>query len=79
MTSSVTFCLVTVCAPPVWTRRELDVLGLVAEGLSNAETAERLAVSPETVKAYLRTIRSKLGVRNRIEAVNVARRSGLPQ
>ncbi|OHV34786.1 MULTISPECIES: LuxR C-terminal-related transcriptional regulator [Pseudofrankia] len=61
------------------TRRELDVLGLVAEGLSNAETAERLVVSPETVKAYLRTIRSKLGVRNRTAAVNVARRSGLLQ
>ncbi|ONH22749.1 LuxR C-terminal-related transcriptional regulator [Pseudofrankia asymbiotica] len=59
------------------TRRELDVLGLVAEGLSNAETAERLVVSPETVKAYLRTIRSKLGVRNRTAAVAVARRSGL--
>ncbi|MDT3440768.1 MULTISPECIES: LuxR C-terminal-related transcriptional regulator [unclassified Pseudofrankia] len=61
------------------TRRELDVLGLVAEGLSNAETAERLVVSPETVKAYLRTIRSKLGVRNRTAAVAVARRSGLLQ
>ncbi|MBL7498667.1 LuxR family transcriptional regulator [Frankia sp. CNm7] len=59
------------------TRRELDVLGLVAEGLSNAEAAERLFVSPETVKAYLRTIRSKLGVRNRTAAVHVARQSGL--
>ncbi|MBL7495948.1 GAF domain-containing protein [Frankia sp. CNm7] len=59
------------------TRRELDVLGLVAEGLSNAETAEQLAVSPETVKAYLRNIRSKLGVRNRTAAVSVARRYGL--
>jgi DNA-binding NarL/FixJ family response regulator len=59
------------------TRRELTVLELVAEGLSNAEAAERLVVSPETVKAYLRTIRIKLGVRNRTAAVAVARRSGL--
>ncbi|MBL7493378.1 LuxR family transcriptional regulator [Frankia sp. AgB1.9] len=61
------------------TRRELDVLGLVAQGCSNAEAAQRLAVSPETVKAYLRNIHGKLGVRNRTEAVNVARRSGLLQ
>jgi DNA-binding CsgD family transcriptional regulator len=59
------------------TRRELDVLGWVAEGCSNAEAAQRLGVSPETVKAYLRNIHGKLGVRNRTEAVAVARRSGL--
>ncbi|MCK9900718.1 MULTISPECIES: helix-turn-helix transcriptional regulator [Parafrankia] len=57
--------------------RELDVLRLVAEGMSNAETARRLAVSPETVKAYLRSIMNKLGVHNRTAAVNVARRSSL--
>ncbi|ADP81384.1 LuxR C-terminal-related transcriptional regulator [Pseudofrankia inefficax] len=61
------------------TQRELEVLGLVAEGLSNAEAAQRLVVSPETVKAYLRSIRSKLGVSNRTAAVTVARRSGLLQ
>jgi DNA-binding CsgD family transcriptional regulator len=59
------------------TERELDVLGLVAEGLSNAETAERLVVSTETVRAYLRSVRIKLGVRNRTAAVNVARQSGV--
>ncbi|WP_232794041.1 response regulator transcription factor [Pseudofrankia sp. EUN1h] len=59
------------------TRRELDVLELVAEGLSNTEAAERLVISPETVKSYLRTIRSKLGVHNRTAAVDLARRSGL--
>jgi DNA-binding CsgD family transcriptional regulator len=48
-----------------------------AEGCSNAEAAQRLGVSPETVKAYLRNIHGKLGVRNRTEAVAVARRSGL--
>jgi LuxR family transcriptional regulator, regulator of acetate metabolism len=61
------------------TRREITVLELVAEGLSNAEAAERLFVSPETVKACLRTIRLKLGVHNRTAAVHVARRAGLLQ
>ncbi|MBL7492577.1 LuxR family transcriptional regulator [Frankia sp. AgB1.9] len=61
------------------TRRELDVLRLVAEGLSNAEAAQQLVVSPETVKAYLRNIRSKLGVNNRTAAVTVARRAGMLQ
>ncbi|CUU57727.1 GAF domain-containing protein [Parafrankia irregularis] len=59
------------------TRREVEVLDLVAQGLSNAEIATRLVVSPETVKAYLRSIRNKLGVRNRTAAVDVGRRSGL--
>jgi DNA-binding CsgD family transcriptional regulator len=59
------------------TRRELTVLRLVAEGLSNAEVAEQLFVSPETVKAYLRAVRIKLGVHNRTAAVAVARRSGM--
>jgi DNA-binding CsgD family transcriptional regulator len=66
-------------ATPSLTQRELEVLGLVAQGLSNAEAASRLVMSPETVKSYLRTIRGKLGVRNRTAAVNVARRSGLLQ
>jgi DNA-binding NarL/FixJ family response regulator len=59
------------------TPREVTVLELVAEGLSNAEAAERLFVSSETVKACLRTIRLKLGVHNRTAAVHVARRAGL--
>jgi DNA-binding CsgD family transcriptional regulator len=61
------------------TRRELDVLRLVAEGLSDAEAAQQLVVSPEPVKAYLRNIRSKLGVNNRTAAVTVARRAGMLQ
>ncbi|MGF7236016.1 MAG: response regulator transcription factor [Frankia sp.] len=49
----------------------------MAQGLSNAETAERLAVRPETVKAYLRSAMHKLGVRNRTAAANIARVHGL--
>jgi DNA-binding CsgD family transcriptional regulator len=59
------------------TRREQTVLELVAEGLSNGEAAERLVVSPQTVKAHMRTILGKLGVHNRTAAVAVARRRGL--
>ncbi|MBL7501636.1 response regulator transcription factor [Frankia sp. CNm7] len=57
--------------------REQEVLKLVAEGLSNVEVAEQLILSPETVKTYLRNIRTKLGVRNRAAAVNIAVRRGL--
>lgn len=57
--------------------RELDVLGQVALGCTNAETAERLALKPETVKAYLRSGMRKLGVHDRHQAVTTARRLGL--
>ncbi len=46
--------------------RELQVLGLVMQGLSNIETAERLFISPNTVKAHLRNILRKTGTRNRM-------------
>ncbi|WP_438803063.1 LuxR C-terminal-related transcriptional regulator [Frankia tisae] len=59
------------------TPRELEVLAQVALGLSNVETARRLTVSPETVKAYLRSIMRKLGVRNRTAAVHAARQLGM--
>lgn len=62
---------------PVLTPRELDVLAEVALGCSNAEAAQRLSVSTETVKAYLRSAMTKLGVHSRAEAVVVARRAGL--
>ena len=50
------------------TRREREVLRLVAEGLSNKEVAGKLFISEVTVKVHLRHIYGKLGVRNRIEA-----------
>ncbi|WP_313949974.1 response regulator transcription factor [Frankia casuarinae] len=59
------------------TPRELEVLAQVSLGLSNVETARRLTVSPETVKAYLRSIMRKLGVRNRTAAVHAARQMGM--
>ncbi|MEU0946190.1 helix-turn-helix transcriptional regulator [Streptomyces canus] len=57
--------------------RELDVLACVAAGATNAVAADRLGVSAETVKAYLRSAMRKLGAGTRGEAVVAARRAGL--
>ncbi|MFH8932863.1 response regulator transcription factor [Streptomyces griseosporeus] len=57
--------------------RELDVLACVAAGATNAATAERLGLRPETVKSYLRAAMRKLGAHTRGEAVTAARRAGL--
>ncbi|MEU0193537.1 LuxR C-terminal-related transcriptional regulator [Streptomyces afghaniensis] len=58
------------------TPREVDVLACVAAGATNAVTAERLGVTPETVKGYLRSAMRKLRARTRGEAVVAARRAG---
>lgn len=58
------------------TMRELQVLDLVAAGLSNGEIAARLFVSTHTVKFHLRRVYAKLEVRNRVEAVAFMRASG---
>lgn len=59
------------------TPREIDVLTLVADGLSNKRIAARLALSPETVKFHLASIFGKLGASNRTDAVRQALRRGL--
>ena len=47
------------------TPRELDVLGLVAEGLSSKEIAQNLKIAPSTVESHLESAKSKLGARSR--------------
>ena len=57
--------------------RELDVLRLIAEGLSNQEIARRLHLSLSTVKWHTGNIYGKLGVKNRTQAVAKARSLGI--
>lgn len=57
--------------------RELEVLGMVAEGLTNHEIAERLFLSPTTVKTHVQNILVKLGVSDRTQAAVRALRAGL--
>ena len=57
--------------------REREVLTLIAQGLTNAAIAEHLVLSPKTVRNYISEIYSKLQVTDRIQAVLLARESGL--
>jgi two-component system response regulator DesR len=59
------------------TGREVDVLSLLAEGLSHEEIGRRLAISAETVRTHVRKAADRLEARNRTEAVATALRLGL--
>ena len=59
------------------TTREIEVLELVAEGLSNKAIAARLTISDQTVKFHIASVLGKLGASNRTDAVRRAVRGGL--
>ena len=62
---------------PLLTGREREVLDLIAAGSTNPEIAQRLFLSPHTVKEHTSALYRKLGARNRAEAVQRAQRIGL--
>jgi two-component system response regulator DevR len=63
--------------PEVLTLREMEILRLIAQGLTNKEIGSRLHLSENTVKGYVKDILAKMDVRNRIEAVLRAKDRGL--
>jgi DNA-binding NarL/FixJ family response regulator len=73
------FATAPVKAPafPDLSERELEVLDLIARGMSNQQIVDRLVISPKTVRNHISNIFSKLQVRDRAEAVVRAREAGL--
>ncbi|GAA3212267.1 response regulator transcription factor [Actinocorallia longicatena] len=70
------FAELVTAQPAPLTPRELDVLGVAAEGATVGEIAERLHLSRGTVRNYLGRVVAKVGARTRIEAITIARDNG---
>lgn len=61
------------------TKRELEILQLIAQGLSNREIADKLFVSENTVKTHSSRLLDKLSAKRRTQAVQIAKENGLIQ
>ena len=64
-------------APDGLTQREVEILGLMAQGLTNPEIAERLFLSNHTVKTHIYRVFAKTGSRDRVAAIAYAQRHGI--
>jgi RNA polymerase sigma factor (sigma-70 family) len=62
---------------PDLTERERELLALIAQGLNNSEIAQRLVISPKTVRNHITRIFDKLQVSDRSQAIVKARKAGL--
>jgi DNA-binding NarL/FixJ family response regulator len=62
---------------PFLTRREKEVLGLIADGMTNVEIADKLFVSPTTIKTHRENLLMKFGVSNTASLIKVAAQQGL--
>jgi two-component system, NarL family, nitrate/nitrite response regulator NarL len=62
---------------PILTKRETDILKLVAEGLTNPQIGEKLFISPDTVDSHRKNLHTKLGVNNTALLVRYAIENGL--
>ena len=67
----------SIAYPDELTKRQVEVLRLVAQGLTNRQVADQLIISPRTVTTHLDHIYPKLGVNNRVQAVERGRTLGL--
>jgi DNA-binding NarL/FixJ family response regulator len=67
----------TAALPDGLTQREAEILGLIAQGLTNTEIAERLFLSSHTVKTHINRIFGKTGARDRVAAIGYARDHGI--
>jgi len=59
------------------THREFEVLGFLGRGLTTQEIAEQMGLSPNTVKSHTRSLFTKFGAHNRVQALAVAKERGL--
>ncbi len=62
---------------PELSARELEILRLIVDGMSNTEIAAKLFLSPNTIKTYIKNLMKKLSVNDRVQAAVVALRNGL--